>query len=125
MSTCLDIKSTQGFRNSLEFTPRSQSFTFCDVVTVGSICSLSELTSCRPSVNSQIRNDAWGGSVHVMLNLIQHPPRVFFVCCFTTHNDVIKHRLLYLSIDIISSINFVVKMFHTVSICVHKFFWEV
>ena len=41
----------------LEFAPRSQSFTFCDVVTVGSICSLSGLTSCRPSANPQVQND--------------------------------------------------------------------
>ena len=41
----------------LEFAPRSQSFTFCDVVTDGSICSLSGLTTCRPSANPQVQND--------------------------------------------------------------------
>ena len=41
----------------LEFAPRSQSFTFCDVVTDCSICSLSGLTTCRPSANPQVQND--------------------------------------------------------------------
>ena len=41
----------------LEFAPRSQSFTSCDVVTDGSICSLSGLTTCRPSANPQVQND--------------------------------------------------------------------
>ena len=39
-----DARFTLAFtRACLEFTPRSQSFTFCDVVTVGSICCLDQL----------------------------------------------------------------------------------
>ena len=87
----------------LEFAPRSQSFTFCDVVTDGSICSLSGLTSCRPSANPQVQNDRTTQEFHTQddyTNLIDYAYKLLIQnqahdsICGCSTDDVHKENII-------------------------------
>ncbi len=87
----------------LEFAPRSQSFTFCDVVTDGSICSLSGLTTCRPSANPQVQNDRTTQEFHTQddyTNLIDYAYKLLIQnqahdsICGCSTDDVHKENII-------------------------------